>query len=450
MCGTISITRCAWSTFMKKRILLINPWIHDFAAFNLWSRPLGLLHAAQYLSSFDAELFFIDCTDSCSVKRTGAGKYRSEIIPKPEIVMNVPRYFKRYGIEVEEFCSRLKSLVPLDAVLLTSIMSYWYPGVQETIEQVRKVTGSVPVVLGGIYPTLNPDHAVRLSGADRIFTGPADGRLKHLLLDLGIPLQQERHPLPYYKLNFHSGTSFAPLLTSTGCPFQCSYCASRLLSPAYRRRSAEDVVRELMDLAALGIRDFAFYDDALLYEADSHIKPILQKIARSCLDIRLHAPNGLHVRFIDDKLAGLMAASGFTTIRLSLETVDRGRQSSTGGKVSTEDFERSVRCLQQHGFGKGKVGAYLMYGLPGQGLREIEEGVAFIKRLGISIHLAEFSPIRGTACWTELVAGGAIPDELDPLLTNNTVFSFLYSGYDPVAVDRVKRDVKEYNRSLAS
>lgn len=49
---------------MTLKILLVNPWIYDFAAFNLWSRPLGLLHVAEYLSSFDTKLTLIDCTDS--------------------------------------------------------------------------------------------------------------------------------------------------------------------------------------------------------------------------------------------------------------------------------------------------------------------------------------------------------------------------------------------------
>jgi len=49
---------------MTLKILLANPWIYDFAAFNLWSRPLELLRAAEYLSSFDTKLLLIDCTDS--------------------------------------------------------------------------------------------------------------------------------------------------------------------------------------------------------------------------------------------------------------------------------------------------------------------------------------------------------------------------------------------------
>ena len=58
---------------------------------------------------------------------------------------------------------------------------------------------------------------------------------------------------------------------------------------------------------------------------------------------------------------------------------------------------------------------------------------------------AEFSPIPGTECWNDLEVNGAVNKDMDPLLTNNTVFSYLFSGYDPHEVDELKLAVKNYN-----
>jgi len=63
----------------------------------------------------------------------------------------------------------------------------------------------------------------------------------------------------------------------------------------------------------------------------------------------------------------------------------------------------------------------------------------------VRINLTEFSPIPGTSCWNELKGRGIISDDIDPLLTNNTVFSYLHSGYDFDAVEKLKLDVKQYN-----
>ncbi len=70
---------------------------------------------------------------------------------------------------------------------------------------------------------------------------------------------------------------YAPILTSTGCPFRCPYCASSLLYNSFEQRQIDEIVYEIEELYRLGVRDFAFYDDALLYRADYHIKPLLKK-----------------------------------------------------------------------------------------------------------------------------------------------------------------------------
>jgi hypothetical protein len=47
-------------------------------------------------------------------------------------------------------------------------------------------------------------------------------------------------------------------------------------------------------------------------------------LVTSFFKVRFHCPNGIHARFIDDELAYLMKKSGFITLRLGLETIDRG------------------------------------------------------------------------------------------------------------------------------
>ena len=432
---------------MKLHILLINPWIYDFAAFNLWSRPLGLLKVAEYLSSFDTRLFFIDCTDSFEIKKYGAGKFRSEPVEKGALLKDIPRVYKRYGISVEEFKERIKGVMPVDLVFMTSGMSYWYPGVQKAAEIVRDILGNVPVILGGIYATLYPDHALRSSGADFVYHGTLNESINFAVSTFGFRLKRkrERERIPYYKLNLYQTYPFAPVLTSTGCPFRCAYCASMLLSDTYRRRPPEEVVKEVEDLIRIGVLDFAFYDDALLVDSEHNIKPMLRAIRLSCPGARFHTPNGLHARFVDQELARLMKNSNFRSIRLGLETVDRIRQKTTGDKVSNQEMERAVAYFKKEVFSKKEIGVYLMYGLPGQQWDEVKEGVRFLKTLGVSIHLAEFSPVKGTQGWNDLVQKGVIHDGLDPLLTNNTVFSYLYSGYDPGDIETMKLEVKKYN-----
>jgi len=228
-------------------------------------------------------------------------------------------------------------------------------------------------------------------------------------------------------------------------PYNCSYCASSSLSPRFAQRAPEEVIGEITELYDIGVRDFAFYDDALFVNADSHLKIILQEIINSGMSMRFHCPNGVHSRFIDNELANLLKESGFTTLRVSLETVDTNRQTETGGKITSDTFQKSIKSLKAAGFTKENIGVYLMYGLPGQKLAEVIEGINFLKGLDVRINLTEFSPIPGTKCWNDLIDRGIIDENIDPLLTNNSVFSALYEGYDWKELDVLKNSVKKYN-----
>ena len=83
------------------RILLVNPWIHDFAAYDVWARPLGLLTLAAILRLHGYRVSYLDCLDrfhprapqSDPFKRNGRGPYHKTEIPKPPGLADVPRTF---------------------------------------------------------------------------------------------------------------------------------------------------------------------------------------------------------------------------------------------------------------------------------------------------------------------------------------------------------------------
>src|SRR5690606_17136572 len=88
-----------------------------------------------------------------------SGKYFSQPAPKPEAVAWVPLTWRRYGLPLDVAQSELAARPRPDVVLVTSRMTYWYPGVVESIAAVRRQWPGAPVALGGIYATLSPDHA---------------------------------------------------------------------------------------------------------------------------------------------------------------------------------------------------------------------------------------------------------------------------------------------------
>ncbi|MBD3380022.1 MAG: B12-binding domain-containing radical SAM protein, partial [Candidatus Omnitrophica bacterium] len=46
-----------------KNILIVNPWIYDFAAYDLWMKPWGLLKISSILKRNGFGVDLIDCLD---------------------------------------------------------------------------------------------------------------------------------------------------------------------------------------------------------------------------------------------------------------------------------------------------------------------------------------------------------------------------------------------------
>jgi radical SAM superfamily enzyme YgiQ (UPF0313 family) len=421
-------------------ILLINPWIYDFAAYDFWNKPIGLLSLASFLRINGANVFFLDCLDpyhhdmhyenlSAMPRRrkSGEGAYAKERIPKPHPLRQFPRHYCRYGMKPEIFLKYIKSIPEPDLVMITTMMTYWYPAVFDIVGLVQRTFPGIPVILGGNYVTIDPLHAKK-SGADFILAGPAELSVPVLLKNLYnqdmrfIPNTDNLDSYPYPAFELISHPEHVPIITSRGCPYHCSYCASHIINDRFRRRDPIRVADEIQYWhTRLGIQHFSFYDDALLVTPYEMAIPLLNEIIRRDLSIHFHCPNGLHIREITSEISILMSKAGFKTIRFGFETSDPLRQSVTGGKVDNEELQEAIKHLQHAGFRNSDIGVYILCGLPGQSADEVIESIRFVKSCGARPIIAEYSPIPGTALWEDAVAASPYPIAAEPLFQNNSL-----------------------------
>jgi radical SAM superfamily enzyme YgiQ (UPF0313 family) len=456
-------------------LLLINPWITDVAAFDLWARPLGLLCWAARLRDGGARVAMIDCTDRAHPSLTGrtppekpfhTGKYRAEPFDfQPEPARRAGKPFRRYGISPEAFERELAACQesfegPPDAILAGSRMTYWHHGVADAIARCRARWPETPIALGGVYATLCPEHAREHSGADAVFQGDAFEALPRWLNERAsdaAPAMKtaspdpEAWPRPAYDL-CHSRDAL-PLLTSVGCPFDCSYCASKLLAPRCRRRAPGSVYQELRDChERWGTVDFAFYDDALLVEAPRYLEPFLDRVIEDEAPVRFHTPNGMHYWLIDPPLARKMKRAGFETVRLSLETIEPERLAAWGRRGDLAAFQRAVAALREAGFSREQVGVYVMAGMPGQTVDEVRQTLEAVSAAGAHPQLNEFSPIPGAREWERALelAGRQAREELleDPLWQNNSLYYTRGEVFDVAEMQHLKRLAREARHAV--
>ncbi|MBE0616403.1 MAG: cobalamin B12-binding domain-containing protein, partial [Proteobacteria bacterium] len=201
------------------RLLLVNPWIADVSAYNFWVRPLGLYAVAEWASERGCDLALVDCL----APFPAPGRFRREPVATPQALRGFPRRFARYGISPPEFRTRVASAGSFDAVLMTSAMGYWYPGVVWAVRELRTLLPGIPILLGGVYPTLWPEHARRHSGADQVLAGPLEVRSDELAEALGLPREPARPRRPWWAFGLHDGAPWTAVRTARGCPYRCSY-----------------------------------------------------------------------------------------------------------------------------------------------------------------------------------------------------------------------------------
>lgn len=394
---------------------------------------MGLLVLGTRLREQGWEPVLVDCLDPDhpaeqppSRRRHAHGRFRRTPIPKPEALAEVPRTFSRYGVSPESIRRDLMEMPRPAAILVTGMMTYWYTGVQETIRLLRECFPEVPIILGGVYATLMPEHAAKWSRADEVVPGPGERNLSEVLFRLtGRGLEQRDHGeslecVP--ALDLMRTVRFLPLLTSRGCPFRCAYCASHRLVGGFMRLDLTAALQEIEHaVVRYDVRDVALYDDAFLVDAARYAIPLLQASGERFPQLGWHSPNGLHAAAINSEVAAVMKKAAFETIRIGLESSSDEFHAATGAKTDRASFEIAVRNLVDAGFSRKQIGVYLLVGLPGQSRERIEEDVEFVLRCGGYPKLAEYSPIPGTHLWTEALEASRFPIHREPLFHNCTL-----------------------------
>jgi radical SAM superfamily enzyme YgiQ (UPF0313 family) len=433
------------------KVLFVNPYITDFTAYDMWLRPLGLYYlAATVRSRSDAEIYWLDALDRFqdgsgrNGRVDGRGKYPREFVDKPPIYQGVPRHYSRYGIPLGDFMNKIAALPEIDVILVTSLMTYWLEGLRFTLDILAQRFPRARVVLGGVLPSLAPAETRSRVRADHYVHGAGEAAVLRLLKEFGArvslpPAGGADAELPLPAIDLGGTQEYVPLLTARGCPLRCSYCASALLNPAFLERRPEAVLAEIdQRLHVFHSNHFIIFDDALLVNKKKRFLPVFSRFAREGeARPRFHTPNGLHAGEIDRECAAVLYGAGFTTLRLGFESLTAAILRRSSDKVNKKQMESAVSKLERAGYRRGQLGAYLLFGYPGQTMEDMETSLAFIRELGLVPHLSVFSPVPGTIDFKELQQRGVLATPTDLLQTNKTYFLYQKSGFSSEEIAQV-------------
>ena len=434
----------------KINALVVNPYVADFKLYDEWMHPLGLYFLIDILTAnnIDVHYFnFLERPAEMPAKKYGTGRFNFVELPKPDCFREIKRKYKLYGCEKEHFFEYCSLLPKIDVIFISGMMTYWIDGVRETIRVIRERYPCMPVVGGGVAMQLMPHFYHQNIPGIHIYDAslfPENGKvtvpgIAQTIIPPMIP--SLRTAFEIMKMPLLHG----PALLTLGCPLSCSYCASRILQPRFKRRPLEVIKEEILFLIQNGIQDISFFDDALLVNSEKLLIPFLKWIIKQEYKIRFHTPNGLHLVHVTEELLYLMRDAGFTTLRFGYESGRMKHRIQTGGKVDYRILECKLKLLQKIPF--PDTGIYLMGGLPESSPDEMIDEMKFVGSFGVSVKPVFLSPVPGTALFNTYSTQFPIL-KTEPRSHNDTYFTTILPEWGEDGVEKARLVAKEINRRV--
>lgn len=179
---------------------------------------------------------------------------------------------------------------------------------------------------------------------------------------------------------YHVGTlkgrkKYTSIMTSRGCPFKCVFCSTSIYGNKVRRRSVEEVIREIRHLIEdFNINHFYFLDDTLTLDR-KYILKLCDEIERHRLTFTWEG--GTRANLIDEELIKRMTECGLIRISFGLESVNSKVRKIIKKGVPIESYVTANKLTNRYGI---ETINSVMLGLPGDTYDSINETISFVRK----------------------------------------------------------------------
>lgn len=410
------------------RIVLVHPtgynWIpgkKDIVAIANRMAPLGLLSMAAYLEREGHDVFVHDCLGPKSVPGTevNAGfvlNHDPDLVGFTATTSGFLDGYDMAGI-IKKARPEIKTVFggvhisSLGGVLLEKFENIDYLCMGEgEVTLAELASGRAPGEIDGLV----------WRDGDEVVTNPDRAHIPDLD-SLPFPAYEKLTGFPGgYNLPLFSfvQTPGATMITSRGCPYQCSYCDRSVFKKGFRYNSAEYVYEHMQYLhTRFGVRHINIYDD--LFTANlKRVQALCKMLIDKPLGIQFNCD--VRVRHADDDLLEMLKAAGALTISLGIETGDADLMSIHKPGVYLEEVRDTVRRIQAKGL---RAKGLFMMGLPGETVETIQKTSDFAISLGLDdMNMSKFTPFPGAPVWPTISENGVLEENWRKMNCLNFVF----------------------------
>lgn len=401
------------------KVALVNPPIPEGVYHHQPYLPLGLAYLASSLESFGCDVSVIDCP-AMGVDFKSLEKILSNLMPSIIGITSMTP-----TINSALLCARAAKNACGDALVVLG-----GPHASFMDEDILAREPSVDVIVRGEGEATIVELAKCLS-ENKKFYDVAGITFRHnnrivRNQDRGYIQNLDELPFPAY-MHFQLkkyelfGRRLLPIMSSRGCPFQCSFCVtSRIFGRAFRARSPKNVVDELARLESdYGANAFTFYDDTLTLNKDRILK-ICKEIRRRGLSLPWDCQT--RVDAVSKEILIEMKKAGCQQIFFGVESGSQKILDIIGKGTTVEQNERAIRMAREVGL---FVSISVIIGHPGETIETMNQTVEFIKKTRPDdVYICVATPYPGTQLYEQIKnLGWEICENWDKFDTTNLVFN---------------------------
>jgi len=189
--------------------------------------------------------------------------------------------------------------------------------------------------------------------------------------------------------------SITSILTSRGCPYQCSFCASsKLAGTFWRARSVESIVEEIEFVKeAYGYRAFAFVDDNFTLNPQRVIE-LCEEICKRGWDIHWWCFSRVDTIVKNPEMVSLMYEAGCRSTYIGIESRNQETLDSYNKKISADISREAISILKNN---KIEMTASFIIGALNEDREMVEDTLRFAKSLNPNtVSFTILTPYPGT------------------------------------------------------
>lgn len=201
---------------------------------------------------------------------------------------------------------------------------------------------------------------------------------------------------------FYMQFPIAPISTTRGCPYLCTFCGSAVnMGRKLRFRSMPMVLEEMALLHdQYNVREFHIIDDMFNFHKE-RVKAFCDGIRERRWNINFTFPNGLRLNNMDLEMLTMMKEAGAYSFNVGIESGSQRILDKMKKNLKLELIEEKVNLIREAGL---EPCGFFIIGFPGETEEDVKATIRFAQKLKLKrAHFSNFLPLPGTEATHELI-----------------------------------------------